>query len=95
MVRVLNRRRLGKVLPPNAVYVGRPTPFGNPFAIGQDGTRDEVVSKYMSWLFASEQKLLRAAARNQLRGHDLVCWCAPLRCHADVLAEFVNMEETE
>ena len=25
-----------------------------------------------------------------LRGKDLVCWCAPQRCHADVLLKYAN-----
>lgn len=72
----------------NAVYVGRPTKFGNPFVIGKDGTREEVIAKYRAWI-ATRPDLI-AAAKLELRGRPLVCWCAPKACHADVLAEIAN-----
>ncbi len=68
----------------NCVYVGRPSKWGNPFTIGRDGTRDEVVEKYRAWLPMS------GLDPRELRGKDLVCWCAPERCHADVLLEKAN-----
>ena len=77
-------------MPANAVYIGRPSIFGNPFVIGKDGTRDEVIAKYEAWLRSKPQ--LVAAAKRQLRGKDLVCWCAPLRCHGHVLIEVANEE---
>jgi hypothetical protein len=30
------------------------------------------------------------AAVPKLRGRDLVCWCAPLACHGDVLIRLAN-----
>jgi hypothetical protein len=30
------------------------------------------------------------AALHELRGKDLVCWCAPERCHAWVLIKLAN-----
>ena len=36
---------------PFDVYIGCPTVFGNPFEIGKDGTREEVVAKYRSWFY--------------------------------------------
>jgi hypothetical protein len=73
--------------PPRRVYIGRPSKWGNPFVIGRDGSRDEVIAKYRAWL-ASQPELLDAL--DELRGRDLVCWCAPLACHGDVLVEFAN-----
>lgn len=70
------------------VYVGRPSPFGNPFRIGRDGTRHEVVGKYLDWLYANPY-LLRLARRD-LAGKTLGCWCAPEDCHGDVLATYAN-----
>lgn len=64
------------------VYIGRPSKWGNPFAIGRDGTRNEVIAKYEAWLF--EQPTLMTALP-ELRGKVLGCWCAPLPCHGDVL----------
>jgi hypothetical protein len=77
-------------VPPQAVYVGRPTKWGNPFAIGRDGTRDEVIAKYRAWIVS--QPKLAEDARRELRGHDLVCWCSPEPCHAEVLAKLANKE---
>jgi hypothetical protein len=65
------------------VYVGRPSKWGNPFAIGRDGTREEVVAKYKDWLMTQPALL---AALHQLKGKKLGCWCAPRACHGDVLA---------
>ncbi|TAL65724.1 MAG: DUF4326 domain-containing protein [Burkholderiaceae bacterium] len=83
--RVFNKR--GPV-PVGAVYVGRPTKFGNPFVIGRDGNRDEVVRRFEEWI--DTQPNLIDAARSELRGKNLVCWCAPLACHADVLLMIAN-----
>lgn len=73
---------------PGDVYVGRPTVFGNPFVIGPDGTRDEVIAKFRAYFEGNEE--LKARARRELRGKNLVCYCAPLACHADVLLQYAN-----
>jgi hypothetical protein len=70
------------------VYIGRPSKWGNPFAIGRDGTRDEVIAKYREYL--DKNVVLKAQARKELRGMILGCWCAPMACHGDVLAEVAN-----
>jgi hypothetical protein len=90
MCKVLNKRTHG--MPRGAVYVGRPSKWGNPFVIGKDGTRDQVIAKYRDWL-VSRPKLL--GALHELRGKDLVCWCAPNRCHADVLLDMANDDEEQ
>ena len=69
------------------VYVGRPSKWGNPFVIGKDGTREEVVAKYRVHLLRSPALL---GALNELREKDIVCWCAPCACHGDVLLELAN-----
>jgi hypothetical protein len=74
---------------PGAVYVGRPSPWGNPFVIGRDGTREEVIEKYRVWL-PTQKVLMRNL--HHLAGKDLICWCAPQACHADVLLELANKE---
>lgn len=70
------------------VYIGRPSKWGNPFVIGKDGTRNEVIEKYRSWLLSQPQ--LIKDAREQLRGKVLGCWCSPSACHGDVLSEVAN-----
>jgi len=87
MCNVLNARRVGRKPAPGRIYVGRPSKWGNPFVIGRDGTRLEVIAKYRAWI-AQQPALL--AALGELRGKDLVCWCAPDPCHAEVLIELAN-----
>ena len=82
-MRVWNKREKG--VPANAVYVGRPTKWGNPYVIGRDGTRDEVIKKYEQWLRSKS-----GLDVTELRGKDLVCWCKPKACHADVLMKLAN-----
>ena len=84
--RVLNKRRHG--VPTGAVYVGRPSIWGNPFVIGKDGTRNDVIAKYRDYLLSNSS--LMAKLEGELKGRDLVCWCAPEACHADVLIELAN-----
>jgi len=88
--KVLNKRT--DVIPPDAVYVGRPSKWGNPYRIEPDigNTRELVIGAYREWLI--NQPLLLEQL-SELRGKDLVCWCAPKPCHADVLLEMANKEE--
>lgn len=86
MPKVLNKYKDG--VPTNAVYIGRPSKWGNPFVIGKDGTREEVIAKYRTWLLAQPAKV--EAAKRELAGKDLVCFCAPKGCHGDVLLEVAN-----
>jgi hypothetical protein len=84
-------------VPPGAVYIGRTHPgrpyqlpgskWRNPFKVGRDGFRVQVIAKYSAWI-CDQPKLL--AALPELRDRDLVCWCAPLACHGDVLLELAN-----
>lgn len=55
--------------------------------IGRDGSRDEVIEKYRRHVNHPES---HAVIKQYLKGKDLVCWCAPERCHADVLLEIAN-----
>jgi len=73
---------------PYDVYVGRPSPFGNPFVIGRDGDRETVIRKYRAWLVA--QPALVERVRRELADKVLGCWCAPAPCHGDVLADVAN-----
>ena len=86
MAKVLNKRTHG--VPVGAVYVGRPSKFGNPYEIGRDGTREEVIQKYEKRLLSADNGLAIEDLL-QLRGKDLVCWCAPEPCHADVLLKYI------
>lgn len=86
MPKVLNKYKDG--VPTNAIYIGRPSKWGNPFVIGKDGTREEVITKYRAWLLAQPEKV--EEAKRELAGKDLVCFCAPKGCHGDVLLEVAN-----
>jgi hypothetical protein len=80
-IKVWNKR--DRAAPYDAVYVGRGTPWGNPFKIGVHGDRDEVCDRF-------EREILPALDVSQLVGKQLLCWCTPLRCHADALLRKAN-----
>jgi hypothetical protein len=69
------------------VYIGRPSKWGNPFVIGKDGSREQVIAKYRKWLLAQPDLI---AALPELKGKTLGCWCSPQACHGDVLAELAE-----
>lgn len=85
---VLNRFRLGGQTPDTAVYVGRPTRWGNPFRVGVHGNREEVLDRYETW--ARRQLANDPYWLAPLRNKDLICWCAPKECHADVLLKLME-----
>jgi hypothetical protein len=72
---------------PYDVFIGRPSKWGNPFEIGKDGTRIEVIQKYEEYLL-SNPELLKDL--EELRGKVLGCWCKPSACHGDVLVKLLN-----
>jgi len=69
-------------------FIGRPSRWANPYRIGVDGTRQQVIQRYRQWLI--RQPLLLRDVQD-LRGMRLGCRCAPLPCHGDVIAELANM----
>ena len=69
------------------IYIGRPSKWGNPFSIGKDGTREEVIKKYEEWI--SQQPELLADLPS-LKGKVLGCWCKPQACHGDILAKLTE-----
>ena len=73
---------------PYDVYVGRPGKWGNPFTIGRDGTREQVIQKYRDWILTQDHLL---NSLPELEGKILGCWCSPKSCHGDVLIELVNI----
>ena len=99
--RVLNKRT--DEIPPDAVYVGRPSKWGNPMTIKEvtrlfpsyDKFEAHQAAKewYRTYLAVPENDVLRSCLY-ELKGKDLVCWCAPLPCHADVLLELANKEQS-
>lgn len=85
-LRVQMRRTKGWRMPPNTVYVGRPSIWGNPFKVSEHG-RAKAVQLYRNMLAGRPHMRLR----NELRGKNLACWCSLDHvCHADVLLEMAN-----
>lgn len=74
-------------IPPGAVSIMRPGPGGNPFVLGRDGNRDQVCDKFERF-FRSNLPLQRWCEET-LRGKDLVCCCAPRRCHGQTYLDFL------
>ena len=72
---------------PHDVYVGRPSMWGNPFKIGKDGSRSDVIRKYVMWLRDRPELLARVP---ELSNKVLGCHCAPNRCHGEVLSLLAN-----
>lgn len=106
--RIQRKRSKGWMMPDNCVYVGRPTMWGNPFVPGKEnpfipGRKVEDL-RHAFCLYrahASLSEKLVAAARAELRGKDLACWC-PVHsyhedgsCHADILLEIANSNESK
>ena len=86
-------------MPPNTVYVGRPTIWGNPFHVF-DGDRAEAVAIFSHMMdygghsFYRRRSVIfvtKTRVRHNLAGKNLACWC-PLDqpCHADVLLRIAN-----
>lgn len=75
----------------NAVYIGRPGVFGNPFKIGEDGNRVQVVLKYREYCIdrCYWDQAFREMVKG-LRGKTLACWCGEKLCHGDVLLELAE-----
>ncbi|MGW4843119.1 DUF4326 domain-containing protein [Nocardia brasiliensis] len=81
----------------DVIYVGRAmhrggwhldaSPFASPYRPGVDGTRAEVIEKYRAWLVEQPDLMARLA---ELAGRRLGCWCAPLPCHAQILAALAD-----
>lgn len=79
-------------MPPNTVYVGRPTKWGNPFKVEREDQREAAIRMYERHL--GNQLILDPHFLDPLIGKDLACWC-PLNkaCHADVLLEILQGDE--
>ncbi|GAG88756.1 unnamed protein product [marine sediment metagenome] len=93
MPKVLNMKT--DQIPPDAIYCGRPSKWGNPFKIGmiyqgRKLTRVDAVEAHRDWFLYSDEGIKLQQNLPKLRGHDLVGWCAPLPCHIDVLLELAN-----
>jgi hypothetical protein len=90
-MKVWNKR--DKNIPSDAIYVGRPSKWGNPYKITRNVgvpamDRNQAIDLYRKWIIC--RIAIEPDFIEPLKGKDLVCWCAPLPCHADVLLELAN-----
>ena len=101
--RIRRKRTSGWKMPPNTVYVGRPSKWGNVFKVGEEEfdaegrvvtpkTAEECVELYEKLLVSNmrhHQSVVNQVL--ELRGKNLACWCPEGHaCHADVLLKFAN-----
>ena len=73
------------------VYIGRGSVWGNPYVIGQDGTREEVIEKYKHYLWEMiTSKRISLDQLKNLKGKRLGCFCKPKACHGDIIVKAVE-----
>jgi len=72
---------------PYDIYIGRGSKWGNPFHVGRDGTREEVIDLFEKYARGKTELL---AALHELEGQRLGCFCKPLACHGDVLVKLLE-----
>lgn len=80
---------------PYDVYIGRGTIWGNPYQMGVDGDREEVIRKFK---YDFDNGLLKVSGDletnlSNLRGKQIACHCKPAACHGDVIAEYLNSQD--
>ena len=78
--------RGGVVFANGARYPKMHSKWHNPYKIGQDGTRDEVIDKYRQYIKRTEL----ISQIGELENKTLGCWCYPEKCHGDVLIELLD-----
>ncbi len=75
------------------IYIGRPSLLGNPYPLDDprdDQARARVIEQYRSWFLENIDDPDFRQAVEEVRGHDLGCWCAPRACHGDVILEWLT-----
>lgn len=95
-MQILNRKNLD-TWPPGSIYIGRGTPFGNPYVIGEHGDRDAVCDQYadrLAYRIAQGDPPTLTALLGLKADSSLVCSCAPLRCHGnEIEAAWCQIQE--
>jgi hypothetical protein len=102
LIEVINGKTDGFV---GSIYIGRRNAryglkenvLANPFVIGKDGTREEVIAKYRQWLWQNIktgglvlneiERICTICTESNIK---LSCWCKPLSCHGDVVKKCVE-----
>ena len=98
-MKVLNFYHIGKVIPENAEYIGRynhnfnlkASKFANPFPMKKPEDRPVVIEQYKAWIWQQlmDEKITRDEVL-ALKDKNLVCYCAPLSCHGDILIKLID-----
>jgi hypothetical protein len=89
--RIQRKRTKGWKMPEGAVYVGRPTMWGNYAPKADRENRAYTVEWFRRWVCEEASEAWKGRAKIELGGKDLACWCrADQPCHADVLLELAN-----
>ena len=91
MPRLYNKNVDG--IPYGAVYIGRPSKWGNPFPLQGESSRNRVCDQFEDYVRDNPQ--LQADAQRELKGKDLVCFCYPKRCHGLTWLRYANNESEE
>lgn len=100
-IHIVNRKNAPHDLPPGVEVfrVDRSTPLGNPFEMRGECERESTVAQYRFYFLARVQSkndrlfneylntLLAAYSKADIA---LECWCAPKRCHAEVIAKYLH-----
>lgn len=87
MTRVINIKKYSDKHVDNYVYIGRGSKWGNPYHIGNDGTRQEVIIKYEKYIRSRPELLTDLPG---LEGQVLGCYCKPKSCHGDILVKLLR-----
>jgi len=85
--RLINMHGLKPEQRRGVVPIDRRSPWGNPFRIGEHGTREEVVAAYRAYILNRPDLLARLPG---LKGKTLGCWCVPEACHGHVLLDLIR-----
>lgn len=76
---------------PYDVYIGRPSKWGNPYPLSDEGEREEVVELYRRYLWRCiKEGSITRSEMVELVGKTLGCWCTPKPCHGDILCKAVQ-----
>ena len=90
MPKVHNKHK--NTAPPDAIYIGRGSKWGNPFIIDKHGSRNEVIAKYKEYILGKPELL---AQLHEIKGKDLICYCAPQACHGDIFTWLITLRRKQ
>lgn len=104
IIKVANKKTLSPELGFTDIYIGRPSPLGNPYPMAQESDRDTVVELYHQWLWnqirwagdpthehTAYNELIRISRMVKAgKNVRLICWCSPAPCHGDIIVRAIN-----